>query len=478
MAEDENYDQADYLVITAGSWQSDPHSVEQLISGQDLIHKIRYGGIDQAWIYSNPNPIRSEKIIANLAEPISFNEEIILLGHELQAGDGQIKFTARWKNQAQNGRYFVKIRIVDEFGFEWSEQQTSLLNEVYIFPNYWLSNETPVVTYDLDYSSTIPPAEYKIFLSLGEDPGGGLLPVRQGDEFLGVEYGAGSVSLDPISADQRIQDPNVVTAEKIWFGDALQLVGYKIEPQSIVTGADLTVDLYWRADKPLPPELQLGLQLGDETPILLPLSRISTAEWQPGRIIQEKYRLPVPVDMASELMPLRISVLSQVDEAVFGRAALGEIQVMATDRRFDLPDQIPYPLTVNFEPGVSLRGFSPSKIASAPGGVLPLTLFWQSGGKTNEPVTAFVHLLDESGAIIAQVDRWPAGIPSNIWAEGQVLIDDYELEIPFEIRPGHYQLAVGLYDANSGRRFSVISRDETSVADDSFILPLDVEITP
>ena len=88
------------------------------------------------------------------------------------------------------------------------------------------------------------------------------------------------------------------------------------------------------------------------------------------------------------------------------------------------------------------------------------------------------HLLDEEGAIISQVDRWPAGLPSNIWVKGQVIVDEYELEIPPDVQSGQYQIAVGLYNANAGTRFQVVNQDGEIVADDRVILPLVVGIEP
>ena len=50
------------------------------------------------------------------------------------------------------------------------------------------------------------------------------------------------------------------------------------------------------------------------------------------------------------------------------------------------------------------------------------------------------------------MDRWPSGLPSNIWAQGQVIVDEYEFKLPSDIEPGNYSVAVGLYDAENGQR--------------------------
>jgi hypothetical protein len=61
------------------------------------------------------------------------------------------------------------------------------------------------------------------------------------------------------------------------------------------------------------------------------------------------------------------------------------------------------------------------------------------------PYTAFVHLLDEHGALVAQLDRPPAGYPTNDWRVGEVVIDQYVVPLPVELPPGVYTLATGFY---------------------------------
>jgi len=143
-----------------------------------------------------------------------------------------------------------------------------------------------------------------------------------------------------------------------------------------------------------------------------------------------------------------------------------------------LPDQIPLPLSTRFQPGISLRGAGPAAPSGTVGDHVSLTLYWQAEDKTAEPVTAFVHLIDESGSILAQIDRWPAGLPSNTWARGQVIVDEYELPIPVSVQPGKYRLAVGLYDANTGSRLPAQDAEGRRILDDRVILPFTVEIEP
>ena len=65
-----------------------------------------------------------------------------------------------------------------------------------------------------------------------------------------------------------------------------------------------------------------------------------------------------------------------------------------------------------------------------------------------EPMSAFVHLVDDSGAKVAQEDVPPGGVyytPVPLWAPGLVLHSIHELAIPASLPPGQYRLLAGLY---------------------------------
>ena len=71
----------------------------------------------------------------------------------------------------------------------------------------------------------------------------------------------------------------------------------------------------------------------------------------------------------------------------------------------------------------------------------------------------FVHLYDDAGQLIAQTDSEPGGAlrPTHTWQPGETVIDRYGVLLPEEAEPGHYTLAVGLYDvADPTNRLNVV----------------------
>jgi hypothetical protein len=59
--------------------------------------------------------------------------------------------------------------------------------------------------------------------------------------------------------------------------------------------------------------------------------------------------------------------------------------------------------------------------------------------------TAFVHLSSQTGELMAQLDRPPAGYPTGDWRPGEVVIDRYALGLPAGFVPGEYVLETGFY---------------------------------
>jgi 4-amino-4-deoxy-L-arabinose transferase-like glycosyltransferase len=89
--------------------------------------------------------------------------------------------------------------------------------------------------------------------------------------------------------------------------------------------------------------------------------------------------------------------------------------------------------------------------AVAPGERLPLALYWRANQAPAADYTVFVHLLDASGAKLAQRDLPPldGSRPTSSWKAGELLRDDQDLPIPADTPPGTYQLVVGMYDATT-----------------------------
>lgn len=99
-----------------------------------------------------------------------------------------------------------------------------------------------------------------------------------------------------------------------------------------------------------------------------------------------------------------------------------------------------------FGPGLALVGWTVIEAGPQVGPhELAVELFWQATAPLPRAYTAYVHLLDGAGQIVAQLDRPPAGYPTFDWRPGEIIRDRYSLSLPPTLPPGTYQLRTGFY---------------------------------
>jgi hypothetical protein len=87
-----------------------------------------------------------------------------------------------------------------------------------------------------------------------------------------------------------------------------------------------------------------------------------------------------------------------------------------------------------------------------------ITLYWQDAAPTERSWTVFVHVLDDSGHIVAQSDHTPAGgaAPTQSWVTGEVVEDVHQISLP---AAGRYQIRVGMYDQKTNERVQFGAQD-------------------
>jgi hypothetical protein len=80
-------------------------------------------------------------------------------------------------------------------------------------------------------------------------------------------------------------------------------------------------------------------------------------------------------------------------------------------------------------------------------------LLWEALATIPDSYTVFVHLLDDSGRLLAQHDGIPVGgtRPTPTWQPGERLLDRHELLVPDDVA-GNGRLVVGLYQTETVTR--------------------------
>lgn len=119
-----------------------------------------------------------------------------------------------------------------------------------------------------------------------------------------------------------------------------------------------------------------------------------------------------------------------------------------------------HPAEIMLGDSIRLEGHDLSTTHLSAGQMLHLTLYWRSLAPLSESYAVFVHLLDETGRLAAQVDEPPLW-STSLWQADTRLADRHTLFLdPAILPPGEYRIAVGLYQPLTMERLPVRAREQ------------------
>jgi len=119
-------------------------------------------------------------------------------------------------------------------------------------------------------------------------------------------------------------------------------------------------------------------------------------------------------------------------------------------------DAIPNAISIDFGWGAGnpndavarLLGYQVTPTNVMPGDVVDVTLYWEVLARTQRDHVVFVHLMSDTGVMIAQRDTYPGlgRYPTTAWDPGAVFADTYRVHTPeTAYAPDHGYVQVGLY---------------------------------
>jgi hypothetical protein len=97
-----------------------------------------------------------------------------------------------------------------------------------------------------------------------------------------------------------------------------------------------------------------------------------------------------------------------------------------------------------------------------PGANVKVQLHWRALAEMDQAYKIFVHVLDPGATqVVAQRDAEPrdGSAPTTSWLAGEVLDDEYAIQLPPNLAPGEYPIEVGVYDPRSGSRLLLPNGD-------------------
>ena len=462
LSDDGDWVRADKIVFYIQQYQRmldpSPGVIRYFMEQVEPEKVITIDGIDYAKIFANPIQYPANPQTDQLAG------EMRLFGYRWQPDPAETTVVRLiWQNLSPTAYPVgVRLRLDQATQTEWLECPTR--------PGFEAARQRPGEVVESDCALPtldLPPGLYD--LQVG---------VRQTDAtWQALEFAAGWSAM-AISAQGTVERvaPEVAFAQladqaipagatrlEHTYAERVRLLAYEFQPASPKPGDSLTVDLYWQAVRPLEQEAHVSLQafLGEAQVALdngPPLAGLRpTTTWHPGEVLRERRTLALPSDLPTPAL-LRLDVGLFLPDRLLPlpvhNLAGEDIPSAIASLRLEPEPPLAYqghsPLNFSFGPAIRLIGYE-STLAD---GTLKLTLYWQATASPDQTLTAFVHLLDAAGGLIAQSDVPPANglFPTSVWQPGDVVPSFHTLQLTPGLDPGSYALVAGLYEATSGTR--------------------------
>jgi hypothetical protein len=230
-----------------------------------------------------------------------------------------------------------------------------------------------------------------------------------------------------------------------------------IAPESM-----MEVAVVWGTTKAQHENLAVELALVDETgqaqqsAIFPPVAGWPTSEWPASALGHGRYAFQVDPRLPGGSYALTLSLVREGTlERVGETVVIGEGLEMPIPPRVFTPPAMQTTVDATFGDDLRLLGYD----LDQGGDELRVTLHWQALRRMDQSYKFFLHLYDvESGELAAQVDVVPRNwtYVTTWWEAGEVVSD--EVHLPFwEVKPGRYWLAVGVYHPETGVRLSASS---------------------
>jgi hypothetical protein len=270
-----------------------------------------------------------------------------------------------------------------------------------------------------------------------------------------------------------------VHTRQVTLADTMRLVGYDQVPASLQPGGTVTVTLYWQPQQEIKGDYSSFVHILDATGESIVQSDhmpggvyYPSSLWRPGEVLVDSHRLTVPADAALGVYRLWVGVHRVASIETLGSPIQAGWLALKDPGQIKMtpPDNIQHPLTVQFGNEIALLGHD----LQLEGQELHLTLYWRALRPMNQNWTVFVHLLNQTGAMVAQQDGQPrqGRYPTSVWDEEEVVDDPELFELPGGLADGDYQVVVGLYATETGDRLQASDATGNPSADSVSLLRL------
>ena len=438
--------------------------------------------IDYAQIYPNPIQFAADPAVDRI------ENELSLYGYSLSPDEAYAKDAIRlfWENQSETSSPVgVRLWAPAEAQSHWFLCET--------VPGFEAAAGIPgevVESTCLIAGDGLEAGLYNLQVGVQQaDTSWQLLDFAAGWSALDVADNGDLTRVDPQVAFARLAEERVppsATKLEHTYLDRVRLLAYELFPARLRPGQPVTVSLYWQALQVLEQDADVSLQafVGDEQPVALvngpPLGGHSTrptSSWRPGEVIKDVWTIELP-----EATPA--PALVRLDAGLFLPETLVTLPVRNLDGR-DIPAAIAefrlepetwpvyqgdHALNLGFGQMANLIGYELSRWPEEKR--LEVTLYWEAQGSSDKSYTAFLHILDPNGELVAQSDVIPGQglFPTTAWQRGDVVLSQHRLALSPGLPAGNYALVVGMYGTVDGTRLPVSGANDQLTRPDTAVI--------
>jgi 4-amino-4-deoxy-L-arabinose transferase-like glycosyltransferase len=132
-------------------------------------------------------------------------------------------------------------------------------------------------------------------------------------------------------------------------------------------------------------------------------------------------------------------------------------------------------LPIELGHAIELLGYHVEASSISAGQSLGLKTYWKATNSLPPFLTVFVHLLDQNGSIVAQIDR--ESVLADTLQPGDVFMQLHQIDLPPDLPAGTYRLTAGLYASDTGQRLPLYEGD-TARGDRLFLQAVEVKPAP
>ncbi len=314
----------------------------------------------------------------------------------------------------------------------------------------------------------IPPAtapgEYDLRIAVYQDEALTRLPIisTEADATFGQTISLGTVTVLP--AKQAIPVDKAALAYPIQqeFVPGLTLIGMEALPsETVYSGNEILGSLLWSASSPIQADVKMSfmasaIETNEQILLSGPTDLVGidypTSQWQTGDVLRGWLNVRIPPTVTPGMYNLNLQLETEEDPALV-TLLLGEFQVDGWTRNFEAPTP-QLPLDASFNDQVRLVGLDTTTLNIAPGETVAARLYWQVESEFEQNYTAFIHLIGPDGLLYGQMDHVPGNgaFPTTGWLTGEYIADEYLFPVANNAPAGEYNLAIGLYNTETGER--------------------------